>query len=116
MSPEGQDGLFTEAQLWAFYVRFNEVYFRNVLPLPTEIAYADKLPVSKRGAVACVIWVKVGERLQGGYRILLVRPFFRGKDPRLVLCSLLHEMVHIYELRFGRDQGDGHGPLFRRVC
>lgn len=117
MKPAGQDGVYTVRQLWQFYVRFNEVYFRNVLPMPSDMDYVDAMPQGCCGAVACVVCEGSTLRKVGGnYRILLLHPFFKGKDPRLILCSLLHEMVHIHLHRVAPAHGENHGPLFKAAC
>lgn len=113
MTPESKDGLYAPRQLWRQYGRFNEVYFGNILPLPAGISYVDAMPPGLEGAIACVL----AEGFPGrcSYSICLMRPFFRAKDPRLALCALLHEMVHVYVHHFTVGEAD-HGPLFRRAC
>jgi len=116
MTPEGKDNLYSERQLWQSYVRFNEAYFGNTLPLPDEISYAGRMPRTCSDAVACVSWQGALGSDYCEYRIYLLRRFFEGKDPRLLLCALLHEMVHVYLHRFAATEIEDHGPLFKEIC
>lgn len=117
MKPEGRGGLYTERQLWMFYVRFNEIYFGNKLPRRVQIGYADELPQEHPDAVACVErYCVFGEGCYDLYHIRFLRDFFRGKHPHLILCSLLHEMVHVYVHRSAGTEPKDHGPLFKAAC
>lgn len=107
--------MYSEQQLWELYVRFNDAYFGNTLPLPEEIAYVERLPARKQSVVACVLCERVGDR-RAGYRIFFLRPFFLGTDARLALSSLLHEMIHIHTIEHGLEGKEDHGPLFKEAC
>ena len=117
MKPAGRDGLYTMEQLWQFYARFNDVYFSNALPVPKNIDYVARLDGMPWDAVATVdirVWPLVPEWNE--YRILFLRRFFVGRDPRLILSSRLHEMVHIYIDRFNPRCSEPHGRAFKELC